>query len=190
VFKSTVIKKMKILDFDIENRPLTYMGNDYTSAEVTAIAASWGLDKPVYCWLLGRDKPEEMLLGFLEMYDQADIVTGHYIRNHDLPIVNGALIELGLGTLSEKLTSDTKNDCITFSDISKSQESIADTLGVHNPKIHMSQHGWRAANRLTPEGISLAEERCVGDVRQHQELRLAMIDAEMLRPPKMWKPLS
>jgi hypothetical protein len=42
------------LDFDIENRPLTYLGSDFTTAEVTAIAWAW-TDAPqhVTCHLLG-----------------------------------------------------------------------------------------------------------------------------------------
>lgn len=186
LFKTSVVQDMKILDFDIENRPLTYMGNDFTSCEITAIAASWSPEEPVQCWLLGRDKPSEMLEGFVELYNRADMVTGHYIRNHDLPIINAHLFEYGYASLEPKLSCDTKNDCLKFKDLSKSQESLADTLGVHNPKIHMAQHTWRRANRLLD--IEYAEARCVGDVRQHQELRVAMIEAGMLSAPKMWHP--
>ena len=34
--------------------------------------------------VLGQVDTEEMLAGFRELYDQADVVTGHYIRKHDL----------------------------------------------------------------------------------------------------------
>src|SRR5690348_4789906 len=83
-----------ILDFDIENRPLSYLGMDFTTSEITAIACKW-IDQPgsptstVTSWLLGEDDPIRMLEQFSEVYAAADLVTGHYIRNHDLPIING-----------------------------------------------------------------------------------------------------
>lgn len=184
--ESRIKKRLRILDFDIENRPLTYLGGDFTTAEVTAIAASYGPRRPVHCWLLGRDDPIDMLECFLELYDRADVVTGHYIRAHDLPIINGALMEYGMPTLGPKLTSDTKLDLKRRKDISASQESLAGMLGLARGKVHMTQTDWRSANRL--EQIQLAEKRVVGDVRQHQQLRLAMIEAGILGPPKVWRP--
>src|SRR5690242_14257247 len=97
-------KPLRVLDFDIENRPLAYLGMDFTSAEITAIAAGWTDEKAVHVWALGDVDLADILLGFKAMYDEADIVTGHYIRNHDLPIINGALMELGLPGLGPKLT--------------------------------------------------------------------------------------
>lgn len=184
--RTTVKRKLKILDFDIENRPLTYLGMDFTTSDITAIAASFGDRLPVKCWLLGRDPVDEMLQGFIDLYNEADIVTGHYIRRHDLPIINGALMEYGYPVLSPKLTSDTKMDMVRRGGISASQEAISGMLGLKKPKIHMTQTDWRAANRL--EHVELAEARCVGDVRQHQQMRKAMLEAGMLGSPKMWRP--
>ena len=92
-------KTLRVLDFDIENRPLSYLGMDYTTGEVTAIAASWEGKQHVWVKLLGRNTALEMLAGFAELYNQADIVTGHYIRKHDLPVLNGAMLEHGLPPL-------------------------------------------------------------------------------------------
>ena len=174
----------RILDFDIENRPLTYLGNDFTTAEITAIACSFGLDDPVYCWLLGRDDPRDILSWFVCLYDRADIVTGHYIRKHDLPIINGALLEYGMSPLGLKLTIDTKLDLLPMKDISRSQESLGAMLGTSQQKVHMTQADWRAANRL--ERITAAETRVIADVRQHQELRLKLNDLGVLGSPKTW----
>ncbi len=178
------IEPARILDFDIENRPLSYLGNDYTTAEVTAIAASFGLEDTIHCWLLGRHEPEFMLSEFVRMYDEADIVTGHYIRKHDLPIINGALLEYGMPALGPKLVCDTKEDLRPIKDISQSQESLADMLHTVYKKIHMTQRDWRAANRL--EEIEAAQRRVVNDVRQHQELRLKLVELRMLEPPSIW----
>jgi len=186
--ESRTRKQLKILDFDIENRPLSYLGQDFTTAEITAIAWSWGPTRKVHVVLLGQDEPEQMLNEFVSFYNEADVVTGHYIRKHDLPIINGALMEYGLDPLSPKLSSDTKMDCRRARGISKSQESLGAMFGLTRPKVHMNQHDWRSANRLNPASIKLARDRCVGDVRQHQQLRLALIEAGMLGPPKMWRP--
>src|SRR5688572_19943992 len=73
-------RPMRVLDFDIENRPLSYLGSDFTTAEVTAIAWAW-CDRPedVTCVLLGEMDPIAMLQQFVAAYTQADMVTGHYI---------------------------------------------------------------------------------------------------------------
>ena len=185
----TPARPRRILDFDIENRPLSYWVPDRPTAEVTAIAWAW-TDKPsrVHCALLGRDDPKVMLQAFVRAYDEADMVTGHYIRKHDLPILNGALMEAGLPLLGPKLTQDTKLDMVKKADIPATQEFLSDTLGVKSHKYHMTQMMWRDANRLTPEGLALTEKRVTDDVRQHMKLRKAMLAAGMLHPPKVWRP--
>lgn len=179
---------LRVLDFDLENRPLSYAGPDWTTAEITAIAASWADQNRVRCWLLGKHDPEEMLRGFLALYDEADCVTGHYIRKHDLPILNGALMEYGLPPLSQKLTSDTKLDMVKKKDMSASQESLAGMYGLSYRKEHMSQPMWREANRLTPGGLKETRRRVTGDVKQHKQLRLRMLEAGVLGPPRVWSP--
>ena len=182
------IGALSVLDFDIENRPLSYLGMDFTTAEITAIAASFVGEKKVHVWLLGVDDPINMLNGFRALYDRADCVTGHYIRKHDLPIINGAMLEAGLPALTAKLSSDTKLDLLKRGGVSASQESLADMLGVEAPKEQMNQGKWRAANRLTPEGIKETRRRVVGDVRQHKEMRARLVELGWLGPPKTWSP--
>jgi len=178
-------RKRKILDFDTECRPLTYLGNDFTTSEITAIAASFGPDQQVHCWLLGLDGPQWMLEEFTWLYDQADYVTGHYIRKHDLPKINGALAEYGLPPLKPKMTIDTYLDLRKISGISRSQESLCEMLGIKEPKIGMSQVKWRAANRL--DNIELTRTRVIGDVRQHQQLRVKLSELGWLNQPKPWR---
>jgi hypothetical protein len=191
---------LAILDFDIENRPLSYLGSDYTTGEVTAIA--WqvvGKPRTADCVVLGvscqhpgcddvhcGETLEEVLSRFVAAYDEADMVTGHYIRGHDLPVLNGALLELGRAPLGDKLTHDTKNDLVNRKYLSASQENLGATLGLRAPKVKMDQAKWREANRLTPEGVELTKKRVVGDVRQHIELRQRLLEIGALRPPVMW----
>jgi hypothetical protein len=91
------------------------------------------------------------------------MVTGHYIRKHDLPIINGALLEHKMSPLKFKLICDTKLDLVSIKDFSKSQESIGDVFGSTYEKIHMSQKGWREANRI--HRIEAAQRRVANDVR-------------------------
>ena len=184
------MKRLRILDLDIENRPLAYLGSDFTTSEITAIAACWDGDLgSLHCCLLGIETPQEMLEWIWGLYDQADMVTGHFIRRHDLPKINGALLEYGMSPLPEKLTCDTKLDLMKHGgEISASQENLCQMFGIPAPKAHMSNAMWRKANRLTPDGLALTAERAMGDVVQHMALRKELVKRDLLSPPRMWRP--
>jgi hypothetical protein len=181
-------RPMRVLDFDIENRPLSYLGSDFTTAEVTAIAWAW-TDKPedVTVYLLGEEELPVILSRFVDAYNAADMVTGHFITGHDLPMVNGALVECGMPSLQDKLVSDTKTHLISMKGISKSQESLGAMFELDAPKVQMNQSKWRAANRLTPEGLQEVRNRVTGDVRQHIELRKELLAGGYLAAPSMWR---
>jgi len=180
-------RAMRVLDFDIENRPLSYLGSDFTTAEVTAIAWAWTDTDNVTVRLLGETPLLDILREFVNAYNDADMVTGHFVLGHDLPMLNGALMECGLPPLADKLVQDTKVHLMRAKGISKSQESLGAMFNLDAPKVTMNQSKWRAANRLTPEGLKEVRERVVGDVRQHMELRRVLIQRGMLAPPKMWR---
>lgn len=181
-------RPMRVLDFDVEARPLHWISGDYVSKEITAIAWAW-CDRPedVTCYLLGETEPVDMLRAFCAAYDQADMVTGHFIRGYDLPMVNGALTEYQLPSLGDKLTQDTKIDLVRRQGLSGSQENLGAMLGLVNPKVKMDQAKWRAANRLTPEGLVAVRERVVGDVQQHIEMRRRLLELGYLAPPVKWR---
>jgi hypothetical protein len=183
-------RQLKILDFDIENRPLSYWYDGNCTAEITAIAASWVDSDVVEAKVLTLDPNslKEMLKWFVNLYDQADIVTGHYIKKHDLKIVNGALLEQGMAPLSSKRVSDTKIDLVERSDISVSQESLGEILRLAHPKHHMSPQDWREANRLTAKGVKATQARVVKDVEQHKEMRAALLTNGWLKEPGWWDP--
>lgn len=182
-------KRIRILDFDIENRPLSYWTPDRPTCEVTAIASCFADDVgSMQVHLLGKDDPVDMLQAFVARYNEADIVTGHYIRRHDLPIINGALMEYGLPKLEPKLTIDTRLDMLKKGDIPATQEYLAELLGIPAPKVHMTQVAWREANRLTEEGLKATKSRVVGDVYQHILLRVKMAQLGLLKAPKVWRP--
>lgn len=182
--------KLRVLDFDIENRPLSYWLDDRPTADVTAIAWSWIGSRQVDVAVQSLDDTStgDMLAEFAEVYMAADVVTGHYIRRHDLPILNGAMVEFGFLPLDGKLASDTKMDLYRWKDLPQSQEYLSAMFGLSRPKHHMSQHEWREANRLTPSGIELTKQRVVKDVQQHKQLRAHLIGAGALGPPQLWSP--
>jgi hypothetical protein len=185
----------RVLDFDIENRPLSYWTPDRPTAEITAIASCWvGDHDSMQVDLLGQMSNEDMLARFVERYNEADIVTGHYIRMHDLPIINGGLMEYGFAPLSPKLTCDTKMDMYRKGDIPATQEFLLELLdpqcplGIPLEKFHMSQVAWREANRLTPEGLLRTRVRVSTDVHAHIHMRDAMMDRGMIGRPRTWTP--
>lgn len=179
---------MRVLDFDVECRPLTFLGSDFNTKEITAMAWAW-TDRPddVTCYLLGDTDLPTMLRAFVDAYTQADMVTGHYIRGFDLPLINGALTEFLLPMLPDKLTHDTKLDAGRRHGMSNSQESWAAQLECEHAKEQMDQIKWRKANRLTPEGLAEARRRVTGDVRQHIEMRAKMAALGYLGAPVLWK---
>jgi hypothetical protein len=191
---SVKTRPMRVLDFDCEARPLHWIGGDYVSKEITAIAWAW-CDAPerVTCYLLGETaaplevQAKAMLLAFRAAYEQADMVTGHFIRGYDLPMVNGALTEYQLPTLGDKLSHDTKIDLVRRQGLSGSQENLGAMLNLENPKVKMDQKKWRDANRLTWEGLAAVRERVVGDVKQHIEMRRRLLQLGYLGDPVMWR---
>ena len=179
----------RVLDFDIENRPLSYWLPDRPTAEVTAIASCWADDiSSMEVLLLGPLSVGEILDRFLVRYNEAGVVTGHYIRKHDLPILNGQLLELGRPSLSPKMAWDTKLDMLRKADVPATQEFLGEVFNISAPKVHMTQADWREANRLTDAGLVKTASRVAGDVHQHMLLRKAMLDAGWLGGPRLWKP--
>jgi hypothetical protein len=124
------IGPLRILDFDSENRALSYLDGDFATKELTGIAWSFGDPEHVEVRTLGfGDRPADVLEDFLEAYDRADVVTGHWLVGHDLPLINAMLLEDGHAPLSPKLVSDTKAHLLKRSGISASQKNPRATSG-------------------------------------------------------------
>lgn len=202
---------LRYLDFDIENRPLSYWVPDRPTAEITSIAYMFGGDHDSLkvvglappCWHKGHelkcpDMPPtllsmpDLLEEFRADFDRADIVTGHYILRHDLPIINAMLYEQRMPLLGDKRASDTKLHMFTKADLPATQEYLLEQLDVRCPlgitleKFHMTQPKWREANRLSPFGWDLTKRRVTSDVHAHWHMREAMLDAGWLSSPTVW----
>src|SRR6266496_1708003 len=151
----------RTLDFDIETRKVGFhQGGRFNpdGCEPIAIACSWAHAQPVGVKTLDTEWREEDLIDMLEWFktwwDQATMVTGHYIRKFDLPILNGAMAEMGLPLLGEKMSHDTKIDAKRMAGLSLSQENLAYLTRIEESKFHMNDGRWRRATRLTPEGLA------------------------------------
>jgi len=184
-----------VLDFDCECRPLAWYGGDQVTKQPTAIAWRF-IDQPgetqvAYIGASDRssrvlDEEIEMLETFREAYEDADVVTGHYIRGFDLPLLQGAMMRLGLPLLGPKLAQDTKNDLVAAQGISKAQENLGAMYELEHPKVSMNTTSWAAGNMLLPEGIKATVRRVMGDVDQHVELRKEMLMLGHLGAPALY----
>lgn len=186
---------LRVLDFDIEAQPGAWFGGDWVTKRILAIACTWVVDgqaTEVECRTRKGRKGSTaaMLKWFKQRYDEADLVTGHFIRGYDLPALQGAMIRYGLPLLEQKLTHDTKGDLVKASGISKSQENLGALFELEHPKIPMNTVLWEEAADLTVEGLARVRERCEGDVVQHVEMREAMMKNGTLGHPKVWRPNS
>jgi hypothetical protein len=72
--------------------------------------------------------------------------------------------------------------------MSKSQENLSLMLKTGSKKVHMADNDWRQIARLDPDAMRQCRERVVGDVIQHKQDRLALLEAGALRAPRVWKP--
>lgn len=185
----------RILDFDCECRPIAWYGGDWVTKQPTAIAWKFvGERGRVEVAVIGESfdtrqvltEEAAMLERFRAAYDAADIVTGHYIRGFDLPLLNGALMRLGLPLLGTKMTQDTKLDLVRGQGLSKSQANLGAMFELHHPKVPMNTALWAEANMLLPDGIEATKRRVVGDVRQHVELRATMLERGLLAAASPW----
>lgn len=187
--KFDVAQQLSVLDFDSECRPMHY-SEWRAESQITGIAWSWHGESTVYCTVLEQDLGNEvaMLEEFLTAYNQADIVTGHYIRKHDLPLLNEHSVRAGFGPIKPKLTIDTQADMTSIKGLGKSQENLAVWLNLAADKHHMTGSQWRIANALTAEGQAGTRKRVIDDVLQHKALRAALLERGLLKTPRLWRP--
>lgn len=181
-----------MLVWDLENRPLSYWYDGRPTAEVTAIGWKWVGETTCHVAAMGagmNKTADKLLKKFRPFYEKADVLVGHNIRTHDLPILSAICVEYGLEPLTPKLTIDTLRDLQKWKDIPKSLEYLCDLLGCPYPKFHMTQHSWRQANRLEQQGLKLSQERVKVDVRATEWVYKELLKRGMLvKPPRVWTP--
>jgi hypothetical protein len=193
----------RALCFDLENRPLAYWYDGQTTSEITAFGWKWSdtdwvssmllTNNGEFIWFEGKHRPQffganEAYEFFTDQLGRADVVYGHNIRRHDLPMLNAGLLRRGLDPLPELRTTDTCRDLPKRGGMSVSLENLAAYLGLEGEKKSMNQPAWEDANRLTDGGIAAARERVVSDVLLQEKLRDELTRRDLLKPPRMWRP--
>jgi DNA polymerase elongation subunit (family B) len=188
MIESTVVRKLKVLVLDTECRPMHY-SEWREEAQITASAWSFVGRKHIETRVLEQDLSNEveMMSDLLGVIAEADMLCGHYIKRHDLPLINDHCIRLGFTPVTDVLVQDTKSDLIKVKALGLSQENLALEFRLTNAKHHMAGALWRRANTLTPEGQKQARIRVTSDVQQNKELRLELIRRGMLGPPSVWQ---
>ena len=189
-------RALRVLDFDVECRPIAWYG-EWVTKQPTAIAWKFiGTRGQPEVAVIGEsdrsslvlEEERAMLEAFRAAYDEAEVVTGHYIRGFDLPLLNSAMARLGLPLLGAKRAQDTKGDLARMHGVSKSQENLGAMYELKHPKVGMNTGLWGMGNMLLPEGIVATRKRVVGDVVQHIELRRKMLERGHLATPTIWTP--
>lgn len=181
--------ELRVLNFDTECRPMHY-SEFRAESQMTGVAWSWiGSDK-VHCRVLKQNLSNEraILVEFMDAFNEADMVTGHYLRKHDLPLLVDHCIRLEVPLPSSVLVQDTMLDMVSVKGLGKSQENLAHTFGLAAEKHHMCGASWRIANQLTREGRAGTKTRVVSDVIQNKQLRAELLERGLLKAPKRWCP--
>lgn len=191
----------RILGFDLESRPSAFWGSWGPTAEITAFAWKWTDEPDVHTMLLQangrfirgdgkRVSGDRAYQDFVAVLAEAGVVFGHNIRKFDLPMLNSGLMRRSLPVLPALRTTDTLRDFPKKKDMSASLENIAVMLGLDDEggKKHMSIMDWERANKLMPDGMSLAYERVVSDVLLQERVRARLITLGWLKPVREWRP--
>jgi hypothetical protein len=188
------------LCFDLENKPGAYWYDGNTTSIITAFGWKWADQRSVRTMLLRPDgyfdasfdpvpyTAEDAYTLFRHELDEAGVVFGHNIRRHDLPMLNANMLRHKLPPLGELLTTDTCRDLPKTGGWSKSLENMASMYGLPGKKYTMSQPMWEAANALTPDGVELARKRVASDVLLQERLRAKLIELDLLKPARWWRP--
>lgn len=188
----------RTLCFDLENRPLAYWYDGQATSQITAFGWKRTDEQIPHVMLLrqdGRYDHDGKRLSavaahamFRDELARVDLVYGHNIRKHDLPMMNAWLLRLQLDPLPPILTTDTLRDLPRRGGVSASLENLAAMYGLEGEKFSMSQPAWEEANKLTRDGVELARRRVASDVLLQERLREKLLSLGLLKPPRVWRP--
>jgi hypothetical protein len=190
------------LVFDTECRPMHY-SEWRPESQLTAYAWQFvvlrggevspigGLQGGVL--LQNMSNEDDLLKRFLAAYDLADMVMGHYVRKHDLPLINDHCVRAGgrgvfkpISERPQKLVQDTKLDFVKVKALGLTQDNLATMAGSDEHKHHMSGAEWRVANALDSAGRQDAWERVSSDVVQNLAIYQEYKARNALRAPLRW----
>jgi hypothetical protein len=193
-------RKLSILDFDFESKPLWFWYEKPTAILTSLSYMSIDGLEPQHdtlqteiAPLATREEYQAWLLHVRDLFVGADMLTGHNIDRFDLPLLQAQLIRQGLPLLPSMLTQDTMR-LPRRRDASVSQESLITyamlkptcKIGMPIYKDHLSIPAWEDAALGWNDEVLI--ERPMSDVHGHAHLRQVLIEKGYLGAPKTWTP--
>ena len=181
----------RILDFDTESLAAGFADPEWVPQKITCSAWSWVGEDVVHhriCGIRGFFIPEvraKSLRPLVAAIRQADIVRGHNLARHDLPVLNAECLRLGLGPLPPLQVQDSIK-IVRTKGFKKGQDNLARLLKLEKEKLAMDWQAWEDA--YAEAGWPTVIARCVSDVEQHKQLWDAMSAAGWLKPMTVWRP--
>lgn len=156
------------LVIDIENKPGTFGGGDFTHSKVTAFAGMFLDRKRPRAWVCQRDDFNGMRRDaeeFRALWARAHFIVGHNVRRHDRKLLDGHYTMLDLPLLPKRRIVDTYHDQPRMSGLSRSLENLAARWGCPIQKLHLSEQAWELAYDGVPEYVEVMRRRVTTDVQ-------------------------
>lgn len=205
-------REPRVLDFDVETVAAGFADPQWVPQKITCVAWSWADSDEVnslVCGPLGLFGAtwlrSEMLAPLLEAIRQADYVTGHNLERFDLPVINAECMRLDLPPIREVVVQDTMR-VFRSKGFKKGQDNLGRLYRLTEQKMALDWQAWQDGydevgdlgdgnldHLLHPNNDDTVwktiRHRAVSDVEMHKELRLAMIDRDVLKKPRPWRSL-
>jgi len=193
-------KKLKYLFFDCETVSAGFADPDWVPQRVTCIAWSFDDQDKIYS-KIRREGAESMLSTFLKAYDKADVVVAHNITRFDLGVINADLMRLqatgsDIGLLSPKLIQDTMK-FPKAKGFKKGLDDVGVLFDVQTEKLSLNHRQWEEAYNwdeiiegkpVTRKDWDIVRKRCESDVLLLKLVRQKLVESNMIKPLKEWKP--
>lgn len=191
VAPATPRKPLRILDFDTESLAAGFDDPQWVPQHITCSAWSWVGEDKIHvrtCGYKGFFVDEiraRSMKALVDAIRQADIVRGHNLLKHDLPIINGECLRFKWEPLPAIRVQDSMR-IVKTKGFKKGQDNLAMLLKLEAEKMAMNHQAWQDA--YAEPGWPKVKLRCVSDVEQHKQLYEAMSDAGWLRAMTVWNP--
>jgi uncharacterized protein YprB with RNaseH-like and TPR domain len=181
----TTVSNKRVWAFDIESRPGPYGGGDFTFRHMLSIAGGYEGEHVSY---LAPGFTAGALEDFISPLRENTLVVTHNGVRYDLPMLNGMMVKLGLTPLPPILVSDTYAHLVKRGQaFSASLGNMAARFGIQ-AKGSMGEYAWERVYEGDPEYLEKLRTYNIGDVETTLELRAALIERELLKPARVWRP--
>lgn len=192
-FRTSYPRQHKLLSVDVENKPGTYGGADYTFPKITAIAWKWinyrsgRLRNDAEARVLDRtdiDQMIEVAEEFREVWTEADVIVGHNFRRHDMKLIDGWFATYRLPRLPRRKIIDTYADQPRMEGLSRSLENLSGRWQCPIQKMHLGEWEWEQAYDGVPYYVDMMRRRAASDVMITEWLYQSLVASGLLKADK------